>query len=483
MADSADKKLRIHPVILSGGSGTRLWPVSRSLYPKQLLPLATDRSMLQETALRIAGPDFAAPLVICNVEHRFIIAEQLRELGITPAAILIEPVGRNTAPAVAVAAHFLARDLEETLMLVLPSDHLIADDAAFQRAVATAAQAAASGRLVTFGMTPDCPETGYGYIRRGDPLDGLEGCFAVSSFVEKPDRATAEGYLVDGGYVWNSGMFLFRADTFMAELTRFNPEITNGCQSAVDDGQNDFDFFRLDEEAFTACPSLSVDYAVMEKTNRAAVVPAALGWNDIGSWAALWENGAKDAGGNSLQGDVVVHDVRGSYIRSDGTLVAALGIEDAVIVVTDDAVLVTTRDRAPDIPLLVKELKARGRSETDAHSRVYRPWGYYQTVDTGLTFQVKHLMVKPGAKLSLQSHDKRAEHWVVVSGTAEVTHGADILNLGPNQSTYIPRGTKHRLANLGDEPLRVIEVQSGSYLGEDDIVRYDDDYGREGDKT
>jgi mannose-1-phosphate guanylyltransferase/mannose-6-phosphate isomerase len=366
---------------------------------------------------------------------------------------------------------------------VLPSDHLIADDAAFQRAVATAAQAAASGRLVTFGMTPDCPETGYGYIRRGDPLDGLEGCFAVSSFVEKPDRATAEGYLVDGGYVWNSGMFLFRADTFMAELTRFNPEITNGCQSAVDDGQNDFDFFRLDEEAFTACPSLSVDYAVMEKTNRAAVVPAALGWNDIGSWAALWENGAKDAGGNSLQGDVVVHDVRGSYIRSDGTLVAALGIEDAVIVVTDDAVLVTTRDRAPDIPLLVKELKARGRSETDAHSRVYRPWGYYQTVDTGLTFQVKHLMVKPGAKLSLQSHDKRAEHWVVVSGTAEVTHGADILNLGPNQSTYIPRGTKHRLANLGDEPLRVIEVQSGSYLGEDDIVRYDDDYGREGDKT
>ena len=481
MADSADTKLRIHPVILSGGSGTRLWPVSRSLYPKQLLPLATDRSMLQETLLRVAGPDFAAPLVICNAEYRFIIAEQLRELGITPAAILIEPVGRNTAPAVAAAARFLARDSEERLMLVLPSDHLIADGDAFRRAVATAAQAAASGMLVTFGMTPDCPETGYGYIRRGDPVDGAEGCFAVSSFVEKPDRTTAEGYLADGGYVWNSGMFLFKADVFTAELTRLSPEIANSCRQAVDNGQDDFDFFRLSEEAFTACPSLSVDYAVMEKTNRAAVVPAALGWNDIGSWAALWESGAKDAGGNTLLGDVVVHDVRGSYIRSDGTLVAALGIEDAVIVVTDDAVLVTTLDRAQDIPLLVKELAARGRSETDAHTRVYRPWGYYQTVDIGPTFQVKHLMVKPGAKLSLQSHDKRAEHWVVVSGTAEVTHGADILHLGPNQSTYFPRGTKHRLANPGEEPLRVIEVQSGSYLGEDDIIRYDDDYGREGD--
>ncbi len=483
MADSADKKPRIHPVILSGGSGTRLWPVSRSLYPKQLLPLASERSMLQETALRVAGQNFAAPLVICNADQRFIIAEHMRELAITPAAILIEPVGRNTAPAVAAAAHFLAREFSEDLMLVLPSDHIIADGDAFARAVTTATQAAASGMLVTFGMTPDCPETGYGYIRRGDPVDGVEGCFAVSAFVEKPDRATAESYLAEGGYVWNSGIFLFRADAFMAELTRFNPEIANSCRRAVDDGQSDFDFFRLSEEAFTACPSLSVDYAVMEKTDHAAVVPAALGWNDIGSWAALWEIGAKDAGGNTLLGDVVVHDVQGSYIRSDGTLVAALGIEDAVIVVTDDAVLVTTRDRAQDIPLLVKELKARERSETESHTRVYRPWGYYQTIDIGPTFQVKHLMVKPGAKLSLQSHDKRAEHWVVVSGSAEVTHGADILNLGPNQSTYIPRGTKHRLANLGDEPLRVIEVQSGNDLGEDDIVRYDDDYGREGNKT
>lgn len=478
MAASDNKRGPIHPVILSGGAGSRLWPLSRSLYPKQLLPLASEQSMVQETALRVKSAAFAPPLVICNVEHRFIIAEQLRAIGIAPSRLLIEPMARNTAPAAAAAALSLAAGGEDPLMLVLPSDHVIADREAFLAAVELAARAAAGGALVTFGIAPDRPETGYGYVRRGDPLSGTVGCFAVSKFVEKPDRQTAEAYIADGSYAWNSGMFLFSARRYLEELERFEPAMLAACRRALAEGRDDLDFFRLGEAAFGACAAKSIDYAVMERTAHAAVVPADLGWNDIGSWSALWEIGAKDADGNTLQGDVVTRDVTGSYIRADGLLVAALGLENAVIVVTDDAVLATTRDRAQDVRLLVEDLKRRKRSEPDSHTTVYRPWGHYRTVDVGPAFQVKHLMVKPGAKLSLQLHNRRAEHWVVVSGTARVTRGDEVQTLGENQSTYIPLGTKHRLENPGDVPLRVIEVQSGSYLGEDDIVRFDDVYGR-----
>ncbi len=478
MTSSDASRDPIHPVILSGGAGVRLWPLSRSLYPKQLLPLATDLSMVQETARRVAGEAFAAPTVICNVEHRFIIAEQLREIGIRPARILIEPVGRNTAPAVAVAALVLSRADPRALMLVLPSDHIVGNGPAFLSAVATAATAARSGALVTFGITPDRPETGYGYIRQAGALTDIPGCFAVAEFVEKPPTELAERYLKQGGYAWNSGMFLLRADRYLAELERFEPAILAACHRAVDEGREDMDFIRLGEAAFAECPSKSIDYAVMERTSAAAVVPADLGWNDIGSWSALWEIGAKDRDGNTVIGDVIVSDVRNSYIRGDGLLVAALGVENAVIVVTDDAVLVTTRDKAHDVRAIVDELKRRKRTEPDSHTTGYRPWGHYRTVETGPEFQVKQLVVKPGAKLSLQLHAKRAEHWVVVSGTARVTRGDEVFTLRQNESTYIPPGTKHRLENPGDVPLRMIEVQSGTYLGEDDIVRFDDVYGR-----
>ena len=478
MTSSDASRDPIHPVILSGGAGVRLWPLSRSLYPKQLLPLATDLSMVQETARRVAGEAFAAPTVICNVEHRFIIAEQLREVGIRPARILIEPVGRNTAPAVAVAALVLSRAEPRALMLVLPSDHIVGNGPAFLSAVATAAAAARSGALVTFGITPDRPETGYGYIRQAGAVPDIPGCFAVAEFVEKPPPELAQRYLKQGGYAWNSGMFLMRADRYLAELERYEPAILAACRRAVDEGREDMDFIRLGEAAFAECPSKSIDYAVMERTTAAAVVPADLGWNDIGSWSALWEIGAKDRDGNTIVGDVIVSDVRNSYIRGDGLLVAALGVENAVIVVTDDAVLVTTRDKAHDVRAIVDELKRRKRTETDSHTTGYRPWGHYRTVETGPEFQVKQLVVKPGAKLSLQLHTKRAEHWVVVSGIARVTRGDEVFTLRQNESTYIPLGTKHRLENPGDVPLRMIEVQSGTYLGEDDIVRFDDVYGR-----
>ncbi|MBK1669984.1 mannose-1-phosphate guanylyltransferase/mannose-6-phosphate isomerase [Rhodovibrio sodomensis] len=476
-------RAKIHPVILSGGSGTRLWPVSRQLYPKQLLPLIGDNSMLADTALRVGDPTrFAAPTVICNEEHRFLAAEELRaagqDSGSAAARIVLEPVGRNTAPAAAAAAVQLAARDPDALMLLLPSDHAIADGEAFLGAVDRAAEAAAAGWLVTFGMTPTRAETGYGYIRQGAPLDGLSGCHQVAQFVEKPDQATAERYLADGGYAWNSGMFLLPVRTLLAELERLQPELLAAARRAVDLARADLDFLRLDAAAFAAAPSISIDNAVMEPTDRAAVVPAEIGWSDVGSWASLWEIAAKDAHGNALSGDVVAQDARNCLLRSEDHLLAAIGVEDLVVVVQDDAVLVVPRDRAQDVGAFAKRLRADDRPEADLHSQVYRPWGSYQGIDLGTRFQVKRLTVSPGSRLSLQSHKHRAEHWVVVEGVAEVTCDDKVFHLYPDQSTYIPLGAVHRLANPGREPLHVIEVQSGDYLGEDDIQRYEDVYGR-----
>jgi mannose-1-phosphate guanylyltransferase/mannose-6-phosphate isomerase len=469
----------IQPVILSGGSGTRLWPLSRELYPKQLLSLATELSLLQDTARRVTGASYAAPMIVCNEEHRFIIAEQLRALGAKPGAIVLEPAARNTAPAVAAAAALAVRDNPDALLLVLPSDHAIKDEAAFAKAVVAAAEAAKAGYLVTFGIAPTGPETGYGYIRQGAKFTGLPGAFAIERFVEKPDLATAKSYLVEGDWSWNSGMFLFPAKLFLDELAQFEPAIAKAATESVSRAKSDLDFLRLDAEAFKASPSKSIDYAVMEKTKRAAVVPASLGWSDIGAWSALWEIGAQDKDGNVTIGDVVAHDTKNTYLRtSDGVLLATLGLEDAIVVVTRDVVLAAAKDRAQDVKKIVEDLKKRGRSEVSSHAVVHRPWGTYQTVDSGGRFQVKRITVKPGAKLSLQKHAKRAEHWVVVSGTARVTRGEDTLILRENMSTYIPVGTVHRLENTGTDPLHLIEVQSGSYLGEDDIVRLEDTYGR-----
>jgi mannose-1-phosphate guanylyltransferase / mannose-6-phosphate isomerase len=470
---------KVCPVILSGGAGTRLWPLSRELYPKQLLPMATDRSLLQDTAGRVTGPAFGAPLIVCNAEHRFVIAEQLRQLGLQPRAIVLEPAARNTAPAVAAAAALLVRDDPDALMLILPSDHVIQDEAAFGRAIEAAAAAARTGRLVTFGITPSGPETGYGYIRRGSPLPGVAGAYGIERFVEKPDLATAKTYVTDGAWSWNSGMFLMPAKLFLAELAAFEPEMADCVQRAVAGAKSDLDFLRLDDAAFKAAPGKSVDYAVMERTQRAAVVPTDLGWSDVGAWSALWDIGSRDTTGNVTVGDVIALDTRNAYLRSnEGTLLATIGLENVVIVVTRDVVLAMAKDRAQDVKRIVEELKQRGRGEAVSHTVVHRPWGSYETVDSGPRFQVKRIIVKPGAKISLQKHLQRAEHWVVVSGTARVTRDEDSIVLRENMSAYIPVGAVHRLENIGADPLHLIEVQSGAYLGEDDIVRIEDSYGR-----
>ena len=470
----------IHPVILSGGSGTRLWPMSRSRYPKQLLALYGRTSLLQQSLERVAGRQgFAAPLIVANEEHRFIIAEQMRESGVAAAALLLEPVGRNTAPAAAVAALRLAESAPDALMLVMPSDHVIADRDAFLGAIERAAAAAERGLLVTFGITPERAETGYGYIAGGAAIEGIPGAFAVTGFIEKPKPQEAERYVAQGTYFWNSGIFLFPVAVYLAELERLRPEMLVACRAALAAARADADFIRLDPAAFAACPGDSIDYAVMEHTARAAVVPIAMGWSDLGSWDALWEMSGRDPQGNALAGNVVAEDTRNCYLRSEAGLVAAIGVEDLVVVATDDAVMVAPRTRTQEVKALVARLARERRDEADALPTVHRPWGSYKALHNGPRVQVKHIVVKPGGKLSLQMHHHRAEHWVVVQGTARIVRGKEEMILTEDQSTYIPLGTAHRLENPGKIPLHLIEVQSGSYLGEDDIIRFEDHYGRD----
>ncbi len=468
----------IIPVILSGGSGTRLWPLSREAYPKQFLPLVDRRTLLQNTALRIAGlADATAPLVVCNEEHRFMLAEQLRAVGIQPAAVILEPVGRNTAPAVAVAALHAQREGTDPTLLILPADHVIADVEGFRAAVRQVAPHAEAGRLITFGIVPTVPETGYGYIKAGPSLDESRVC-AVERFVEKPDLATAQHYLESGDYYWNSGMFMFRASAFLAELERLAPAMLAACQQALATGRADTDFLWLDRKTFAACPKDSIDYAVMEKTDHAVVMPLAVGWNDVGSWSALWDVGERDGDGNIIRGDVIAVDTRDTYVDAATRLVTTVGVDNLVVVETADAVLVASKERVQEVKAVVDRLKASQRPEGRFHRKVYRPWGCYDSIDFDRRFQVKRIMVRPGACISSQMHHHRAEHWVVVSGTARVHRGDEVFLLTENQSTYIPVGVQHRLTNPGKIPLEIIEVQSGSYLGEDDIVRFEDVYGR-----
>jgi mannose-1-phosphate guanylyltransferase / mannose-6-phosphate isomerase len=466
------------PVILSGGAGTRLWPLSRELYPKQLLALLGARTMLQQTALRVGGLDCAGPVVVCNEAHRFLVAEQLRALKITPRAIVLEPFGRNTAPAIALAALAALRDAGEVdpLLLVLPADHVIRDTAVFQQAVRTALPAAEAGQLVTFGIVPGSPETGYGYIQRGAPHGAA---YAITRFVEKPDLARARQFLSAGDYYWNSGMFLFRAGRYLSELTRLAPEMAAACRAAFESGRTDLDFTRVDGDAFEDCPSDSIDYAVLEKTTGAVVVPLDAGWSDVGSWSALHEASDADADGNVSHGDVMQEDSQGCYLYAESRLVATVGLKDHVVVETKDAVLVAPKNRVQDVKKLVNRLKEQGRYEHSLHREVFRPWGSYDRVESGPRFVVNRLRINPGASQSLQLHHHRAEHWVVVSGTARITRGDEVFLLEENQSAFIPIGVTHRIENPGRIPLHLIEVQSGSYLGDDDIVRLQDQYGRQ----
>jgi mannose-1-phosphate guanylyltransferase/mannose-6-phosphate isomerase len=465
--------LKINPVILSGGSGTRLWPLSREHYPKQLLCLLGEQTLLQQTVSRLDGAgNVAAPLLVCNEEHRFLIAEQLRQMGKAPADIILEPVGRNTAPALTLAAlALLKRSPDDALMLVMPADHVIQNTAKFHSAVKEGSVLAEKGRLVTFGIVPVAPETGYGYIRRGKGND-------VEAFVEKPDAKTAAQYVASGEYLWNSGMFMMLASVWLDELNRFHPAMLEACKLAHEGGRRDADFYRVDRQAFGSCQSNSIDYAVMEETDKAAVVALDAGWSDIGAWSSLWEASTRDAQGNVVQGDVYTHATQNALLISQHRFVAAVGLDDIIVVETPDAVLVVHKNHAQDVKEVVSRLKSDKRSEYQTHRRVYRPWGSYEGVDAGTRFQVKRLMVNPGAALSLQMHHHRAEHWIVVKGTARVTRGEEVFMLTENQSTYIPLGTTHRLENPGNIPLEIIEVQSGSYLGEDDIVRFEDKYNR-----
>jgi len=471
------------PVILCGGSGSRLWPVSRQLMPKQFLPLVTEKSLLQDTALRAAAvTDGTPPIVICNEEHRFLVRDQLAEVD-RAGRIVLEPAGRSTAAAVAIAA-LCAAD-ESAVLLVLASDHAIRGLDAFRDAARRAAEVAASGMLVTFGIPPTRPDSGFGYIERGEPLKDHAGAvkqgagaFRIARFVEKPSEEAARAMIATGQAYWNSGMFAFTARDLLAELGAFRPDILEAARRAHATAADDLGFFRLGREAFLACPAEALDRAVMEKTSRAAVIPAAFEWSDVGSWAAIWDLAKKDGAGNAPHGDVQLQDTRGTLVFGDRRLVATLGVEDLIIVDSDDAILVADRARSQDVREVVEDLKRANRAEHMSHRRVYRPWGYYESVDAGERYQVKRLMVKPGHGISLQLHRKRAEHWVVVSGRAKVTRGDDTLYLDENQSTYIPVGTRHRLENPGKTPLLIIEVQSGSYLGEDDIERFDDRYGR-----
>lgn len=467
----------IVPVILSGGSGSRLWPLSREHYPKQLLALVGDESLLQQTGRRLEGlSQVASPVVVCNEEHRFLVAEQLRQIGHPPAAILLEPEGRNTAPALTVAALQLASADPQSLMLVMPADHVITDRSTFQTAVVSARPYAERGSLVTFGIVPHTPETGYGYIRRGTSVGN--SAETVEAFVEKPNAARAQEYLLAGNYLWNSGIFMMTAAAWISEMENFRPDIVAACRAALSKAKSDIDFTRLDKAAFAASPSDSIDYAVMEKTRKAVVVPLDARWSDVGAWSSLWQALERDDHGNAIRGDVLMEDVQDSIMLSTHRLVAGVGVKDLVIVETADAVLVAHRSRSQDVKEIVLKLKRENRQEGVTHRRVYRPWGYYESIDQGDRFQVKRITVHPHAALSLQMHHKRAEHWVVVKGTARVTRGDEVFELTENQSTYIPIGTRHRLENTQTSPLEMIEVQSGGYLGEDDIVRFEDKYAR-----
>ncbi len=462
----------IHPVILSGGSGTRLWPLSREHHPKQLLSLLGGRTMLQETACRLDGlEDIAAPIVVCNEEYRFLVAEQMRQLQKPCAAIILEAVGRNTAPALTFAALALTKNGQDALMLVMPADHVIQDHAALYACIEQGKKLAQSGHLVTFGITPSRPETGYGYIKKGDGN-------AVAAFVEKPDLETAQRYLASGDYFWNSGIFMMRATVWLEELSRFQADMLRACKVAYDGRSQDGDFVRMPKDSLLQCKASSIDYAVMEKTNRGSVVPLAAGWSDVGAWSAFWEICPQDAQGNVIQGDVLTHMAKNNLLISQHRFVAALGLENMIVVETADAVLVANKDQAQHVKEIVAQLKLKQREEYKNHRKIHRPWGSYETMDTGSRFQVKRIIVNPGAALSLQMHHHRAEHWVVVKGTAKVTCGEESFILSENQSTYIPLGMKHRLENPGTIPLEIIEVQSGSYLGEDDIVRFEDKYNR-----
>ncbi|RLA42363.1 MAG: mannose-1-phosphate guanylyltransferase/mannose-6-phosphate isomerase [Gammaproteobacteria bacterium] len=469
------------PVVLSGGSGSRLWPLSRAHYPKQFIPLASERTMLQETLGRLQGLCFEAlaPLVICNEQHRFMVAEQLREIDVLAQNILLEPVGRNTAPAVALAALSVAPD---DILLVLPADHVINDVNAFHAAIELACSEAEQGALVTFGVVPTAAQTGYGYIHAAstDGTTPAEGLVArrIEKFIEKPDLATAQAYVDSGDYYWNSGMFAFKASRYLEELERHHPAMLNACRAALDGASVDLDFTRLDEEAFSACPADSIDYAVMEKTDRAVMIPLDAGWSDIGSWSALWDISDKDDQGNTCIGDVLTVDTHDSYLHTSGRLLATVGIRDLVVVETDDAVLVADKSHVQDVKEVVNQLQAAARSERESHRKVYRPWGFYDSIAMNDRYQAKRIVVNPGARLSLQKHHHRAEHWVVVQGTGRVTRGDEEVILSVNESIYIPIGMAHRLENPGIIPLEIIEVQTGDYLGEDDIVRLDDQYGR-----
>jgi mannose-1-phosphate guanylyltransferase/mannose-6-phosphate isomerase len=472
---------KLIPVILSGGAGTRLWPLSREMYPKQLLSLTSKHTMLQDTAMRLAAIAGAIPpIVVCNEAHRFTVAEQLRALDMQPSAILLEPAGRNTAPAVALAAlKALSIDPDATLV-VAPADHVIRDARKFQQAAEVAVALAQHDKLITFGIVAHSPETGYGYIRRGE---GAGPAYPVAQFIEKPPLDVAQQYVATGDYYWNSGMFVFKASQYLAELSSLAPDILAACTAAFQTAKTDLDFIRIDKTEFIKCRSESIDYAVMEKTRDALVLPLDVGWSDVGSWSSLFDVLPADEEGNVLQGDVMIHDTHDCYVHSTSRLVAAVGMEDHIIVETKDAILVAPKDRVQDVKDLVAKLKKSGRTESALHREVFRPWGSYDSVDSGERFQVKRLTVKPGAVLSLQMHHHRAEHWIVVQGAARITRNDETFLLAENESTFIPVGATHRIENPGKVPLHIIEVQSGSYLGEDDIVRFEDNYGRKGTNT
>ncbi len=481
--------MQIQPLILSGGSGTRLWPLSREQYPKQLLSLTQDESLLQATALRLTDlpgryPVSPVPFVVCNEKYRFIVLEQLRQIGLQPASILLEPAGRNTAPAVTLGAIATLACGEDALLLIMPADHMIADRHAFQSAIVGGADAAAAGGIVTFGIVPERAETGYGYIHAGEPSAGDASVCRIACFVEKPDAATAQRYVASGDYLWNSGIFLLRASVWLKAIGKFRPDMLAACTAAYENGLQDADFYHIEKQAFITCPSDSIDYAVMEHLPDEAigiashVVRMSCGWSDIGAWDALWQAADKDADGNVVRGDVMLQGSRDSLIMAEGRMVAGIGLDGLVVVETADAVMVAHKSQTQEVKKIVERLKAEKRPEADAHRKIHRPWGSYDSVDMGDRFQVKRIVVSPGARLSLQMHHHRAEHWIVVRGTARVTRGEETFLLSENQSTYIPLGTTHRLENPGKMPLEIIEVQSGAYLGEDDIVRFEDTYGR-----